>query len=575
MDWYIAQNGQPQKISIQNLIEKIQNHELPDSTWVFNDELKDWTPLSETELWKTFSSPATSFENRIPPIPAETSPNIPHKKAKIKPTPRKGLILSISVAIISLSALIVFLTQGGLEIQGTTVVGYRGWSKLFTETLQIPAGITRIENQAFEGCTKLTSVLLPSELIEIGDRAFSNCTNLVDINIPNRVSYIGNAAFQGCSSLPKIKIIQGTLGRAAFKDCTSLTYADIGSSVEFIPENAFENCTNLTEVSLEPGISEIGYSAFKGCTLLSKINVPNGLIIIGSEAFSDCTSLTSFRFPLHMRRIGSGAFSNCTSLSDVYFEDPNGLFHFLDQLAAPPKDYRDEYLYEIEPDTFCGCTSLTSFIIPINAETICAGAFRGCTNLESVILFNEDTIIAPDAFQDCPNLICLSYYQYSDGEYDYFLEKPLNATEYSVPAGPITTDDKYIQTYYTGNQQPNLDIVARYEDPELQIGLDVTFSPTAPVSNFCIVSFAWLEDSPEDDDISFVIDQISLYVGDLYPGQAVEALLYIGEYFPCMGYAYTDSDGVDHVFYVGEGGGEGGPFASSYTIEQKIPPLTF
>jgi hypothetical protein len=55
--------------------------------------------------------------------------------------------------------------------------------------------ITAISDQAFSGCSNLSSVTLPLGLTAIGAEAFNNCSKLTDIEIPKGVISIGNATF--------------------------------------------------------------------------------------------------------------------------------------------------------------------------------------------------------------------------------------------------------------------------------------------------------------------------------------------------------------------------------------------
>jgi len=63
--------------------------------------------------------------------------------------------------------------------------------------LQIPAGVTTINNYAFCGCTGLTSVTFPNSLTVIGHSAFQGCTGLTSVVIPSSVSEMGVGIFSG------------------------------------------------------------------------------------------------------------------------------------------------------------------------------------------------------------------------------------------------------------------------------------------------------------------------------------------------------------------------------------------
>ena len=65
----------------------------------------------------------------------------------------------------------------------------------------IPAGVTRIDEEAFAWCDNLASVHIPNSVREIGPAAFCDCTGLTTVNIPNGVTNIGERAFNGCPNL--------------------------------------------------------------------------------------------------------------------------------------------------------------------------------------------------------------------------------------------------------------------------------------------------------------------------------------------------------------------------------------
>ena len=59
-------------------------------------------------------------------------------------------------------------------------------------------GVESIGDDAFSGCSDLTSIVIPESVTSIGDYAFSGCTGLTSIVIPESVTSIGNNAFYEC-----------------------------------------------------------------------------------------------------------------------------------------------------------------------------------------------------------------------------------------------------------------------------------------------------------------------------------------------------------------------------------------
>lgn len=58
--------------------------------------------------------------------------------------------------------------------------------------------ITDFDDNAFQMCEKLNSVLIGNGNIEIGDSAFSYCEELVEVTIGKGSLKVGDYAFYGC-----------------------------------------------------------------------------------------------------------------------------------------------------------------------------------------------------------------------------------------------------------------------------------------------------------------------------------------------------------------------------------------
>ena len=57
---------------------------------------------------------------------------------------------------------------------------------------------------AFEGCARLSSVVLPEGITAIWENSFAGCTSLASIEIPNSITTIGDDAFMGCEALAAV-----------------------------------------------------------------------------------------------------------------------------------------------------------------------------------------------------------------------------------------------------------------------------------------------------------------------------------------------------------------------------------
>ena len=115
------------------------------------------------------------------------------------------LILSVFFSI-SASADVVEVDGVYYDISGTTATVTSGDNK-YSGDIVIPESITynnskysvtSIGNNAFWGCSGLTSVTIPNSVTSIGDKAFYYCRGLTSVTIPNSVTSIGAYAFKDC-----------------------------------------------------------------------------------------------------------------------------------------------------------------------------------------------------------------------------------------------------------------------------------------------------------------------------------------------------------------------------------------
>lgn len=148
-------------------------------------------------------------------------------------------------------------------------------------------------DEAFRGCSALTSMTIPSTVTEIGEDAFYSCYRLTSLTIPQSVTTIDNSAFYGCRGLASITI---------------------PSSVTTIGDGAFWGCSGLTSITIPSSVTKIGYSAFQGCSALTSQTIPQSITTIGDYAFCGNSGLISLTIPTSATTIGQGAFKDCSGL---------------------------------------------------------------------------------------------------------------------------------------------------------------------------------------------------------------------------------------------------------------------
>ncbi|MGO9246189.1 MAG: leucine-rich repeat protein [Verrucomicrobiia bacterium] len=219
----------------------------------------------------------------------------------------------------------------------------------------IPNSVTSIGNQVFLGCTSLTAITvdtnnpayssvagvlfdksqatllqcpggigggytIPSSVTSIGDNAFEGCSGLTSVTIPNSITSIGDFAFSYCSSLTGIYFLGNAPslggGNVFALDNNATVYFLAGTTGWSTPFGGLPAVLlPFTYTTANGAIAITGYTGSGGAvTVPSTIN-GRTVTSIGDDAFTNDIDVTSVILPNGVTSIGLGAFSNCTSLA--------------------------------------------------------------------------------------------------------------------------------------------------------------------------------------------------------------------------------------------------------------------
>ena len=159
--------------------------------------------------------------------------------------------------------------------------------------------VKRIGNNAFTGCSYVTTVIIPSTVTSIGYDAFGG-SGITTLEIPNTVTSIDEYAFSSCYSLTSIKlpnklqILKGNI----FYNCPNLYSLSIPNGVQKLNEEAFSAYFNA--VTIPPSVKIIDSHAIYGCVFLWWIYLRNSnpySMQLGNDIMAEYRNFTTFLVP--------------------------------------------------------------------------------------------------------------------------------------------------------------------------------------------------------------------------------------------------------------------------------------
>ena len=263
--------------------------------------------------------------------------------------------------------------------------------------LQYFTGLTAIDNSAFTYCTSLTSIVIPENVQTIGTSAFDGCTQLPKINIPASVTSIGQYAFRNTPRLKTVTVnwtTPITVSADAFPNRANQgLYVPAGKKATYQAADVWKDFLWIREagetlpfiVFEDPKVEEICLANWDsdGDGYL-QMDEAAAVTSLGNEfKNSEIVTFDELIYFTGLIVTGAQSFRGCTSLRSIVL--PSGLS-------------------TISGQTFYGCTSLASVEIPTSVTAIQGSAFSGCTALKDIDIPSSVTTIGGTAFNGCTSL---------------------------------------------------------------------------------------------------------------------------------------------------------------------------
>jgi hypothetical protein len=323
--------------------------------------------------------------------------------------------------------------------------------------------VASIGNQAFYGCTTMTSANLGS-VSEVGVKAFANCTNLKKVDVGESLKTMSAYAFYRCVRMTEIGIEDSAktlraIGSYALYKCDKLAsiavpsfVTTIGDDKPFPADMADEN-GNVLDITpgdlagyiykksdgkyLRQAVPKVGSSIPGGkltycitATLPAEaevighsdtfrnITIPETVdwegqtyrvTAIGEGAFKNYVKIRTVSMP-NIEKIGKEAFYGCTYVKPTGMDSVKsiGVKAFARCSSMGDVTFGDS-LKTIGAYAFYGCKSLTEIDVPDSVTSIGSYAFYKCSGLEDVYIGDSLKKIGSCAFAYCAGLEYINF----------------------------------------------------------------------------------------------------------------------------------------------------------------------
>ena len=304
----------------------------------------------------------------------------------------------------------------------------------------IGEGVTKVGNNAFQGCTALNDVFVKGAgTLTIGTAAF-DATKTPAIYVPTGQEAAYQTAWAAYAGSIGEYMSCGDNAMALYDATThTLTICGKGAMADFAsaadqPWKALQG--KLQTVSFEPFITAIGANAFSGCSALTAVNIEGTATTIADGAFDG--NATGRRIFVPVSAIAG--YGESAYLADIYSAGQCGaegsdvswelnaktmalaisgtgaMADYASYSSVPWTSVRAkitsatiaEGVTSVGSYAFYNCSSMATVSIPAGVTSIGGSAFYGCSNLANVTIPDGLTTIGSGAFYGCSSMATVS-----------------------------------------------------------------------------------------------------------------------------------------------------------------------
>ena len=299
----------------------------------------------------------------------------------------------------------------------------------------IPNSVTAIGESAFEGNTRLKSIIISPHVTTIGYNAFRGCSSLESVVLPETVqklnygcfseSGIRNITINGnleslsyalirCDSLETLTYGPGATEIEIPRDCKNLKHLFIPANVKKIVDLRDSRNLYLESITVQEG--NRFYDSRDNCNAIietatdklilacSNTVIPNSVKSIGNYAFTG-GPLRELHLPASVTSLGFYLFGGSFEQHMIGFtNNRNQITRIWVDPGNPVYDSREGCNAIIETSTNTLVLACNSTVIPSTVTTIGQYAFTNLDDLTQITIPDAVTTIRDDAFSGCKKL---------------------------------------------------------------------------------------------------------------------------------------------------------------------------